>query len=62
MPDRPPYPDVLQRALARRNFLWHACLSWKEDDRIDALIAYCTALCGGDEDAGAKLASDAIWS
>ena len=60
-PDRT-HSEALARAAARRKFLWHACASWEEDDRIDALVAYCTRLYGGDAKAGEQLATDAIWS
>ena len=64
-PGLPPgrtHGDALARAAARRNFLWRECASWEEDDRIDALVAYCTRLYGGDAKAGEQLAADAIWS
>ena len=54
--------ERLMRARARRDLLWSACLSWKEDDRIDHLVAYCIGLCGGDGTAGGALAREAIWS
>ncbi len=54
--------ERLIRAKARRDVLWNACLNWKEDDRIDHLVAYCTQLCGGDVKAGGNLAAEAIWS
>jgi hypothetical protein len=56
------YGQKLARARARRDLLWNACLSWKEDDRIHDLVAFCTKLCGGDRKAGVSLASQAIWS
>ena len=60
-PDRT-HGDALARAAARRKFLWRECASWDEDERIDALVAYCTRLYGGDAKAGEQLATDAIWS
>jgi hypothetical protein len=54
--------EKLRRAKARRDLLWNACLSWKEDDRIDHLVAYCTVICAGDGKAGTALATEAIWS
>lgn len=58
------HPTVhnLKRAKARRDLLWRACQSWPEDNRIDDLVAFCTALCGGDAQAGGALAREAIWS
>ena len=54
--------EMLARARAHRDLLWNACLSWKEDARIDNLVAFCTKLCGGDREAGAWLATETIWS
>jgi hypothetical protein len=54
--------ERLKRARARRDLLWSACQSWKEDDRIGHLTGYCTQLCGGDAKAGGALAAEAIWS
>jgi hypothetical protein len=54
--------EALKRAKARRDLLWRACQSWKEDDRIGHLVGYCTQLCGGDAKAGGALAAEAIWS
>ncbi len=54
--------ERLKRAKFRRDVLWSACQSWKEDDRIGHLVAYCTQLCGGDARAGSVLATEAIWS
>jgi hypothetical protein len=60
--DIEPHCEKLARARACRDLLWNACLSWKEDDRIDHLVAFCTRVCGGDRKAGASLATEAIWS
>lgn len=57
-----PHREKLARARTRRDLLWNACLCWKEDDRIDHLVAFCTRLCGGDRKAGRSLAIEAIWS
>ncbi len=57
----PTHPH-LKHATARRDLIWRRCQSWKEDDRITDLVAYCTALCGGDAKAGGALAREAIWS
>jgi hypothetical protein len=54
--------ERLLQAKARRDLLWRGCLSWKEEDRIRHLRAYCTGLCGGDGTAGGALAREAIWS
>ncbi len=56
------HEEELQRARVRRDLLWNACLSWKEDERIEHLVAYCTQICGGDGRTGILLASEAIWS
>lgn len=60
-----PQPDArqqLKQATARRDLLWRRCQTWNEDDRIDDLVAWCTALCAGDAKAGGALAQEAIWS
>ena len=57
-----PHEQMLVRAMARRDLLWNACAGWKEDDRIDHLVAFCTGSCGGDREAGGSLAIEAIWS
>jgi hypothetical protein len=54
--------ERLKRAAARRDLLWSTCLCLREDARISHLVAYCTALCGGDAKAGGTLAREAIWS
>lgn len=59
---KPDLRQQLKRATARRDLLWRRCRSWNEDDRIDELVAWCTALCGGDATVGAALAREAIWS
>jgi hypothetical protein len=56
------HAQALERAAARREFLWRACAAWDEADRLDSLTAYCTALCGGDAPSGRQLAAEAIWS
>lgn len=56
------HSEALERAAARREFLWHACGAWDEDERLLSLISYCTNLYGGDTNAGKKLAIEAIWS
>jgi hypothetical protein len=56
------HAHALERAAARREFLWRACAAWDEVDRLDSLTAYCTALCGGDAQSGRQLAAEAIWS
>jgi len=53
---------MLAHAKSHRDLLWNACPGWKEDDRIDHLVAFCTRLCGGDREAGGSLAIEAIWS
>lgn len=57
-----PSAERLKRAQAFRERLWKLRLSEPEDDRIDELVTYCTALCGGDTKAGGSLATEAIWS
>jgi hypothetical protein len=56
------HAQALERAAARREFLWRACAAWDEADRLDSLIAFCTALCDGDAPGGRRLAAEAIWS
>lgn len=51
--------EALARATARKEFLWRQDMD--EDDRIDALLRYCTGLYSGNETAGQLLASAAIW-
>jgi hypothetical protein len=54
--------DALALAVAYRKLLWSPdnCTG-PEDQRIDALNAYCTRLYRGDKKAGRDLAIDAIW-
>lgn len=54
------YTEALNRAIARRRHLWRRDMD--EDERIDALTAYCIALYRGDEEAGRLLAQAAIWA
>jgi hypothetical protein len=51
--------QALERAIARKQVLWSRDMD--EDDRIDELVAYCVGLYGGDERAGQRLATAAIW-
>ena len=55
------HAHALERAAARREFLWRACAAWDEEVRLESLLTYCTALCGGDAKAGRQLAAEAIW-
>jgi hypothetical protein len=57
-----PPAERLKRARLFRERLWKLRLSEPEDDRIDELVDYCTALCGGDAMAGGSLATEALWS
>lgn len=59
---QPDMPQQLKRAIAHRDLLWRRCQSWNEDDRVGELMAWCTALCGGDTRAGGALAREAMWS
>lgn len=52
--------EALARARARRDYLWGQDID--EDDRIDALVSFCTALYGGNVPSGQSLASAVIWS